>query len=378
MELNFLPSRVQTPSEWLPSILIPFFTLSYPTSPPANPDAFHTSPHYHTGILDGCLIITFIAIMAVLRDITRICVMEPFARWMLSRDWQSSQRKKLDANGAVGVSDGSLKGSSVQNDHTNHGNGEYPEFTMSKREARKINRKVVRFAEQGWAFIYYLVNFSHGVYIHHCLPSHVLNPSDMWLTYPHIELPGPLKFYYLTQSAFYMHQVLILHAEARRKDHIQMLAHHVITIILMLTSYTFHFTRIGSLIMVLMDCCDIFLPLAKMLRYIGLYTYCDVTFIVFLVAWFITRHVLFIIAIKSICVDTVRLAWDLWAPDTGNYLFGPIHKGLSVLLVALQIIHIIWFVLICRIAYRVVTGRGASDDRSEDEEEESTNERKDQ
>jgi acyl-CoA-dependent ceramide synthase len=57
-----------------------------------------------------------------------------------------------------------------------------------------------------------------------------------------------------------MHQILILNAEARRKDHAQMMAHHIITVILMVTSYFTNFTRVGCVIMVLMDWCDIFLP----------------------------------------------------------------------------------------------------------------------
>lgn len=88
----------------------------------------------------------------------------------------------------------------------------------------------------------------------------MLNPSDVWLGYPHIELAGTLKFYYLTQTAFYLHQILIINAEARRKDHWQMMAHHVITIALMGTSYFLNWTRIGCLITLLMDMCDIFLP----------------------------------------------------------------------------------------------------------------------
>lgn len=59
-----------------------------------------------------------------------------------------------------------------------------------------------------------------------------------------------------------MHQVLILNAEARRKDHWQMMTHHAITVPLMVISYFYNFTRVGCLIMVLMDTCDIFLPVS--------------------------------------------------------------------------------------------------------------------
>ncbi|KAF9226491.1 longevity-assurance protein [Gyrodon lividus] len=356
--------------EYLPSFLVPFFTLSYPTSLPVDPDSFHDSQYYNTGILDGCLIISFIAVMALLRDITRIYLMEPFAKWKLTRDWQRSQQEKLKPNGAaVGVPNGSMNGSSAQNGHASHGNGDHVELKMSKRDARKIHRSMLRFAEQGWSFIYYSINFLYGVYVNHGLPTRVLHPTDLWLNYPHIPLAGPVKFYYLTQTAFYLHQALILNAEARRKDHVQMMAHHIITIILMVSSYAYNFTRIGCLIMVLMDCCDIFLPLAKMLRYIAYYTLCDLTFIVFLISWFVTRHVLFVIVIKSFCVDSIHLVSEMWAPERGNYISDLTHKAFSVLLVSLQILQIIWFGMICRVAYRVLTGQGASDDRSDEEEE---------
>ena len=87
-----------------------------------------------------------------------------------------------------------------------------------------------------------------------------MDPVDVWINYPHIPLAGPIKFYYLTQNAFYIHQILVLNAEARRKDHWQMMTHHVITVVLMLGSYFYNFTRVGVLIMMLMDLCDIFLP----------------------------------------------------------------------------------------------------------------------
>ena len=60
-------NTAQAPA-WLPAKLVPFFTLSYPTAPPLHPDSFLESNYYGTGLLDGWLIITAIAIMAVLRD----------------------------------------------------------------------------------------------------------------------------------------------------------------------------------------------------------------------------------------------------------------------------------------------------------------------
>jgi len=62
------------------------------------------------------------------------------------------------------------------------------------------------------------------------------------------------------QMAFYIHAMLVLNAEARRKDHWQMMMHHVITIALVVLSYTYNYTRVGCFVMIIMDWCDILLP----------------------------------------------------------------------------------------------------------------------
>ena len=98
--------------------------------------------------------------------------------------------------------------------------------------------------------------------MHFNLPTAPFNPSQVWVDYPHLPLAGPIKLYYITQTAFYMHQVLVLNAEARRKDHWQMMSHHVITIALMVLSYFYNFTRVGCLVMMLMDTSDVFFPVS--------------------------------------------------------------------------------------------------------------------
>ncbi|KAI0353473.1 longevity assurance proteins LAG1/LAC1 [Trametes cingulata] len=348
---------------WLPSPLVPFFTLSYPTAPPAHPDSFPTSNYYGTGLLDGCMVITAIAVMAVLRDMTRIYVMEPFARWKLGRDLRlSKQRMAALANGN-GKANGHANGHANGNGHAQHANGS----AISRQEAKKMQRSVIRFAEQGWSVVYYLAQMAFGLYIHTHLPTAVLNPINVWHGYPHIPLAGPVKFYYLLEVAFYLHQILVINAEAPRKDHWQMLTHHIITVVLMIGSYFYNYNRIGCLIMVLMDWCDIFLPLAKMFKYLGMATLCDVTFVVFLLSWFITRHVLFLLAIKATW-ESWYVVPRIWDPSRGHYMTKEIYIGFFGMLVTMQIIQLAWFWMICRVAWKVVSGQNAEDTRSDEEE----------
>lgn len=101
-------------------------------------------------------------------------------------------------------------------------------------------------------------------YIYLNLPASIYDPAPLWADYPHIPIAAPVKFYYLLQTAFYIHQVLILNAEERRKDHIQMMTHHVITIALVGASYYANFTRVGCMLLALMDWCDIWLPVSSL------------------------------------------------------------------------------------------------------------------
>jgi len=346
----------------LPSFLIPFVYLSYSVDPPLHPDSFPDSSYYDIGYLDVCIIVTLIAIMAVLRDAARLLLLEPFANWKLTRDWRRRQVLKsgsatpdLKASSQVGInSNGKITTGSVEKPLADRPAELSP-------ESRRIRHSVIRFAEQGWQAFYYSFQWSLGIYIHYYLP------SNLWSGYPHIPLAGVVKFYYLMQISLYVHLVLLLNAEARRKDHWQMMAHHVVTITLIVTSYAYNFTRIGCLIMVLMDWCDVFFPLAKMMRYLMYQTACDVLFVWWMVSWFVTRHVLFCMVLASVYWDLPNQIQFGWWPERGHYITKEVFSVFVTLLAILEVIQSIWSYLIFGVAYRVLKGEGAEDSRSDDE-----------
>ena len=157
------------------------------------------------------------------------------------------------------------------------------------------------------------------------------------------------------QISLYVHAVLLLNAEAARKDHWQMMTHHVVTIFLIVASYYYGFTRVGCLIMVIMDWCDIFLPvthlyneypnrmltlhpkLAKMLRYLSYQIACDVTFVWWMLSWFVTRHVLFCKVIASTYLDIPRQLEFGWWPERGYWLTKEVHTTFVILLIILEV-----------------------------------------
>lgn len=107
---------------------------------------------------------------------------------------------------------------------------------------------------------------------------------------------------------------------------------------------------------------------AKMLRYVGLRTLCDAAFAGFMVSWFITRHILYNIVLWSCTFDCPRLIPYASADfSRGRYLNKPTHSAFVTLLVALQVILCIWFGMIVKVAWRVISGDGAVDSRSDEE-----------
>jgi len=147
--------------QWVPPYVIPFFSLSYPTKTPHKTDSFHDSQYFGTGWLDVCTIVGLIAAMAILRDLARLHVFEPFARWKLSKDLRA---KKLAASKNRSSSSPSQKAKSVSNGVVNghQANGGTHEIIFTPVEKRRMHRSVLRFAEQGWALLCYTFQCGFG------------------------------------------------------------------------------------------------------------------------------------------------------------------------------------------------------------------------
>lgn len=137
----------------LPSFLVPFFTLSYPTETPSNPDSFPESRYYNDGRLDGCLLITIIAIMAILRDVIRLWIAEPLAEWKLRRDIRKARAHKTPPNGRSPRIPPPELGEKTPLLRTN----------LTRIEERIMRHKILRFAEQSWSLVYYTIQFCFGL-----------------------------------------------------------------------------------------------------------------------------------------------------------------------------------------------------------------------
>lgn len=222
-----------------------------------------------------------------------------------------------------------------------------------------------------------------------------------------------MKGYILAQWGFWLQQLIVINIEEKRKDHWQMFTHHVITIGLISSCYYHHFTRIGNYILVIMDVVDIVLSVslpevlaqtdegvtdhkqtAKCLKYCGFTTLCDVLFGVFLLTWFVARHVLHILVVWSLYADArnyipnacfsgdaQNVSGPFEAPSGLRHFIEPFYKydgivcfhepvrwAFIIPLVALQLLMCVWFTMAIRVAAKVVCGGSAEDVRSDAED----------
>ncbi|KAL5120824.1 Sphingosine N-acyltransferase lag1 [Pleosporales sp. CAS-2024a] len=279
-----------------------------------------------------------------------------------------------------------------------------------------------RFKEQAWLIIYYTTSWSLGMYIMYN-SDFWLNLHGLWEGWPIREIQGLFKWYYLVQWGFWIQQIIVVNIEEKRKDYAQMFMHHIFTTALLFLSYGCYHMRVGIVILSIMDFVDIILPIAKLLKYMGYRTACDITFGIFVISWFVTRHILYMTVCWSIYFDTPRdmaqgcyltpnhpltqNASQLFVPISDVAAFealggnkpmpnllkaytdrnGPICFNPDLryyflgLLLFLQVLCCVWFAMVIKVVYKVLSGCGADDVRSDDEdgqEEEEEEDREDE
>jgi very-long-chain ceramide synthase len=257
----------------------------------------------------------------------------------------------------------------------------------------KKRKPKVRFAEQAWIICYYTVSWCLGLYLMYN-SEYWLDLRALWRTWPDREMEGLAKWYYLVQFGFWLQQIAVVNIEERRKDHWQMFTHHIFTCALIFTSYGYHQYRVGTLILWIMDFSDIILSLAKVLKYLKFGLACDIAFGIFMLSWLVLRHGCYNVVWYSIYKHIPQeikygcyfgsdqdLKGPIPTPADWNHLIQPFTNPVGLvcwnnnikwlflsMLAALQVILLLWFVMIIRVAYKVITGQGADDSRSDDED----------
>ncbi|XP_010461810.1 PREDICTED: LAG1 longevity assurance homolog 2-like [Camelina sativa] len=184
--------------------------------------------------------------------------------------------------------------------------------------------------------------------------------------WPNQELMSSLELFYMCQCGFYVYSVAALLAwETRRKDFAVMMSHHIITIILIGSSYVVGFFRIGSIILAIHDASDVFMESAKIFKYSGKELGASVCFGFFAISWFLLRLVYFPFWIIR------ATSWELLGYlDMTSGKGKVMYYAFNTMLLMLLVFHIYWWYLICAMIIRQLQNRGkvGEDIRSDSED----------
>lgn len=247
---------------------------------------------------------------------------------------------------------------------------EIRKYLWKRRMANAVNKRIVKFVEAFWRALFYTM-FSVLGYYALFVPETaewIVDSSKNWIGWPYHEVTSAVRFYYQIELGCYFHQ--LAWTEVSRSDSLEMISHHIITILLLIASYLSNYTRVGVTILLLHDISDIFLEVAKVFNYTSKAPgrdwmksfLVDPIFAVFAITFFITRLYLYP---RVILTSMLTEGYNAFGCEWGGCYF---YCGL---LFSLQFLHLFWFYLIGRMIYKMLFTKDGTtkDERSDDEEE---------
>lgn len=126
------------------------------------------------------------------------------------------------------------------------------------RRAQDKPSTLVKFCENSWRCIYYTYSFVYGIIVLWNKPW-LWDVNECWYGYPHQSVENDIWWYYMISMSFYWSLTATQFFDVKRKDFWQMFIHHMVTLLLMALSWVCNLHRVGSLVLVVHDCADIFL-----------------------------------------------------------------------------------------------------------------------
>eukprot|EP01063_Lacrimia_lanifica_P017513 TRINITY_DN24592_c0_g1_i1.p2 TRINITY_DN24592_c0_g1~~TRINITY_DN24592_c0_g1_i1.p2 ORF type:complete len:336 (+),score=153.36 TRINITY_DN24592_c0_g1_i1:47-1054(+) len=244
-------------------------------------------------------------------------------------------------------------------------------IVLAGKSGRQVKRaKVEKFAQSANEALYYGVYTVFGLLL--VAHQEFVWPSERWFPRDVIWDGKPLTVelcvvcYYLLYGSRYVACAVSLLFEHKRKDFWEMMAHHVVTAVVIGISYYIEQIYIGCIVMVLLDPADVPLHIAKLWKYCAdvrpntgfgklLQLTADICFGIFVVAFFATR----------ICI----YPYVCYAPILHDIPKNHGNIACTALLWILQFLQAMWMCLIVKAIANMLAKGGIEDVRSDSEDE---------
>ncbi|XP_043766809.1 ceramide synthase 1 isoform X1 [Cervus elaphus] len=232
-------------------------------------------------------------------------------------------------------------------------------FRPLAKRCRLQPRDAAKMPESAWKFLFYLGAWSYSTYLLFGTDYPFFHdpPSVFYDWKTGMAVPRDIAVAYLLQGSFYGHSIYAtLYLDAWRKDSVVMLVHHVVTLILIVSSYAFRYHKVGILVLFLHDISDVQLEFTKLNVYFksrgGAHhrlhaLAADLGCLSFCLSWFWFRLYWFPLKV----LYTTSYCSLRSVPDIPFYFF------FNALLLLLTLMNLYWFLYIVAFAAKVLTGQ---------------------
>lgn len=167
-------------------------------------------------------------------------------------------------------------------------------------------------------------------------------------------VPLNIKLQYMFEFTHYFVSIYFLLADPRSKDFLQMMMHHFLSLLLIVLSYKKNFLRYGVVVMFVHEICDPFLEIGKIFSYFNLEKTKLTFFVLFSVAFFTFRFIIFPTMVVAPLVKYI-------------YMFSLYNVSLvfASLLFVLYVLNFVWMMYIASMwKFYICNGYVGQDERS--------------
>ena len=229
---------------------------------------------------------------------------------------------------------------------------------LRQRKAQDKPTQMFKFCDSSWQLVYYSLYCIYGIYVLHNKPW-LWDMTECWRDYPFHDYDEDVFWYYMLPLGFYLASTLTFLFQHQRKDSLQMFLHHLLSVTLLVTNWAVNLVKVSTLMLLVHECADIPLCLAKLFGYVGYKKQADVAFVAFFILWIFTRLGLFPFWI---------MRQSIFVSDQFFNEIYPVYYIVNGGCVVLLFFHIIWTGSIIKIIVRKFQYNEIQDVRSDNEE----------
>ncbi|CAI2372413.1 unnamed protein product [Moneuplotes crassus] len=224
-----------------------------------------------------------------------------------------------------------------------------------KYSGDELDRKIKKCTRGIFKVLYFSFTFYLGLFkvlkMTNFAPSVMFGNGELLYTvgdWPYTPMPSTLKFYYLLSFSYYVEDGIVHLFLPPNYDYWEMVLHHVITCMLIFSSYMSGFWCIGIFVLIQMDFEDIWIGLIRVIMDFSSVATLSLLYLLLMAGWGWFRFYTFSYCVFYSFAMGIRVAVD-------NY--SHVVSVMAMLLATLLGLNIYWFALLLKMGITLIRGK---------------------